>query len=109
MPGRWGDLPDDELGLPEFLHVDLRDADFHAATFSGVRLLSCDLTGADLSQATMAGTALHGSTVDNVRGADSLRGVVIGSDQVVPIAFPVFAAMGIVVDDDYFGPPASPG
>ena len=93
----------------EFLHVDLRDADFHAATLTGVRLLGCDLTGADLSQATMAGTALHGSTVENVRGADALRGVVIGSDQVVPMAFPVFAAMGIVVDDDYLDPGESAG
>lgn len=85
----------------EFREVDLRDADFHASTFTGVSFLGCDLSGADVSKAAMAGTALHGSTVENIRGADSLRGAVIGSDQVLPLAFPVFAALGIVVDDDF--------
>ncbi len=85
----------------EFCDVDLRDADFHASTFTGVRFHGCDLSGADMSKVAMAGTALHGSTLENLRGADSLRGAVIGSDQVLPLAFPVFAALGIVVDDDH--------
>ena len=85
----------------EFRDVDLRNADFHASTFRGVRFLGCNLSGADMSKASTAGTALHGSTVENIRGADSLRGAVIGSDQVLPLAFPVFAALGIVVDDDH--------
>jgi len=87
--------------VAELRDVDLRDADFHAATLTGARLLGCDLTGADLSKAKLAGAALHGSTVEGIKGADSLRGVVIGSDQVLPVALPVFAALGIVVDDDY--------
>ena len=85
----------------EFRSVDLRDADFHASTLTKVRFLDCDLSGADVSKVKMAGTALHGSTVENIRGADSLGGAVIGSDQVLPLAFPVFAALGIVVDDDH--------
>jgi len=85
----------------ELRDVDLRESDFHASTLTGMRLLGCDLTGADLSKATMAGAALHGSTVEHIRGADSLRGAVIASDQVLSVALHVFAALGIVVDDDY--------
>jgi uncharacterized protein YjbI with pentapeptide repeats len=80
--------------------VDLRDADFYAAALTGVRMTGCDLTGADLSKATMAGTRLHGSTLEGIRGADSLRGAVIGPDQVLPVAFSVLATLGIVVEDE---------
>jgi uncharacterized protein YjbI with pentapeptide repeats len=92
----------------EFRDVDLRDADFHASALAGVRLLGCDLTGADFSRATMAGAALHGSTVDGIKGADSLRGAVVAGDQVLSLALPVLAALGIVVDDGYLDgdPPA---
>lgn len=89
--------------LAELSSVDLRDADFHAATLAGVRLLDCDLTRADISKATLAGTALHGSTVEGLRGADALRGAVIASDQVVAVTVPLLIAMGIQVDDDYLG------
>jgi len=85
----------------ELRDVDLRDADFHASKLAGVRLLGCDLTGADFSKATMAGAALHGSTVAGIKGADSLRGAVIASDQVLALAGPVLAALGIAVDDFY--------
>lgn len=84
----------------ELSDVDLRDADFYAATLGGVRFVGCDLTGADLSKAAMAGTRLHGSTLEGIRGADSLRGAVIGGDQILPVALSVFASMGIVVDDE---------
>ncbi|HJV09414.1 MAG TPA: pentapeptide repeat-containing protein [Acidimicrobiales bacterium] len=87
--------------VAELSSVDLRDADFHASTLAGVRLLGCDLTGADVSKASMAGAALHGSTVEGLKGADCLRGVVIGSEQVVSLTVPLLVAMGIVVDDDY--------
>jgi hypothetical protein len=35
-----------------------------------------------------------------VRGGDSFRGAVIGTDQVLPLAFSVFSALGIRIDDD---------
>lgn len=84
----------------ELRDVDLREADFHAARLPGARLLACDLRGADFTKAELPGASLHHSTVEGIRGAESLRGVVIGSDQVLPLALPVFAALGIVVDDD---------
>lgn len=88
----------------ELTDVDLRDVDFYGSNLTGVRLLGCDLTGADFSKARMEGAALHGSTLDGVRGGDSLRGVVIGADQILPLALPVFAALGVVVDDAYLNP-----
>ena len=87
--------------VAELSSVDLRDADFHASTLAGVRLVDCDLARADVSKATMDGTALHGSTLEGLRGADALRGAVIASDQVVSLTVPLLLAMGIVVDDDY--------
>ena len=81
--------------------VVLRDADFQAARLSGTHLLRCDLTGADFSKADLVGAALHGSTLTGVRGAESLGGVVIGSDQLLALAVPVLAAMAVVVDDDF--------
>jgi len=91
----------------EFRDVDLRDADFHASNLTGMRFLGCDLTGADLSKATMAGAALHGSTVENIRGADSLCGAVIGSDQVLQVGLAVLVGLGISVDDDYVTDPVT--
>ena len=88
----------------EFSAVDLRDADFHAARLTGARFVDCDLTRADFAKASMAGTGLHGSVLEGVKGADGLRGVVLGSDQVLSLAFSVFAALGISVDDDPLNP-----
>jgi uncharacterized protein YjbI with pentapeptide repeats len=84
----------------EFRHCDLVDTDFYGSTLPGSRFESCDLTGAQFSKADLTGTRLHGSTLDRIGGADSLRGVIIGSDQVVPVALAVFGTLTIVVDDE---------
>jgi hypothetical protein len=78
---------------------------FAGKTASQVDVMGCRLngavsTGADFSKAAMTGVSLHRSTLDAVRGGDSFRGVVIGSDQTMPLAFSVFSALGIRVDDD---------
>jgi uncharacterized protein YjbI with pentapeptide repeats len=85
----------------ELVECDLSGADLYEARLTRCRLLRCTLDGAELSAATFEGVALHGSTVDGVRGGASLRNVVIGSDQIVPVALAVFGARGIRVDDDY--------
>jgi uncharacterized protein YjbI with pentapeptide repeats len=87
----------------EFHDVDLSEADFYAARLPGARLLRCDLRGADFTKAELPGAALHHSTLDGIRGAESLRGVKIGSAQVLSLALPLFAALGIAVDDDAQG------
>jgi uncharacterized protein YjbI with pentapeptide repeats len=79
--------------------VDLTGADFTGADLTGAGLVGCRLVDVELSKATLQGARLHGSVLDAVRGGDSLRGTVIGSDQIVPVAVPLFAALGITVDD----------
>ena len=83
-----------------FSEVNLRDVDFSGAKLAGVHLLGCDLTGADFSKATTSALALHGSSLEDLKGAANLRGTIAG-DQVLTLALRVFASMGIVVDDDY--------
>lgn len=78
---------------------DLRDADLYGANAPAARLVGCDLRSALISKADLAGARLTGSNLEGVRGGDTLRGVVISSDQLIPTALAVFAAMEIVVDD----------
>jgi uncharacterized protein YjbI with pentapeptide repeats len=84
----------------EFRNCSLVEADFYEASLPGSRFQSCDLTGVQLSKADLTGTRLHGSTLERIQGADNLRGVIIGSDQVIPAALAVFGTLKIVVDDE---------
>jgi uncharacterized protein YjbI with pentapeptide repeats len=83
-----------------FERCSLAGADFYAARLTQLRLFDCDLTGMELSQADLTGARLHGSTLVNLRGARYLGGVVIDSDQVVPLALAMFGATGVTVDDE---------
>jgi hypothetical protein len=80
---------------------DLRGGDFYDAQLPAARLLGCDLMGAEFGKANLTGALLHGSGLEGVRGADALRGVVIGSDQMLPLTTSLLVALGIVVDDDH--------
>jgi uncharacterized protein YjbI with pentapeptide repeats len=82
-----------------FGDCDLRAADLSGAKLTGSRFLRCDLSGADVRRVRAAGVSLHGSRLDQLRGADALRGAVIGSDQIVDLALSVFAALGVSVAD----------
>jgi len=84
----------------EFDRTILRTADFYAAKLPSVRFSSCDLDFAQFSKADLRGARLHGSTLADVLGADSFAGVVVETEQVLPLALRVFAALGITVDDD---------
>lgn len=77
----------------------LDGADFGSARLRSVRLNGCDLTGADFTKILVDDVSLHRSTLESLRGADGLRGAVVGTDQVLPLALSVFAALGIRVDD----------
>lgn len=90
-----------------FVDCDLTGSDWYEARLAATRLLRCRLDGAELSNATFDQVALHGSSVEGVRGAGSLRNLVIASDQVMPLALPVLGALSITIDDDYLldGPP----
>jgi len=77
--------------------TSLRGADLYAFEGADCAFLGCDLTDAALGDARLPGVLLHGSTVDAVRGAESLRGARIGADQVVPLGAALLAALDITV------------
>jgi uncharacterized protein YjbI with pentapeptide repeats len=94
----------------ELVGCHLRDAELYGAKLGGGRLLGCDLGHVELARADLTGADLRGSTLDDVRGADRLRGATIGADQLVPAALAVFAALSITLDDGGDpGDPAPPG
>ena len=84
----------------EFLGSDLGEADLYAAEFTATRIRDCDLSGAELSQAELDGLRLHGCVLRDLKGVSALRGAVVGRGQVMDIAMALFAASGIVVDDE---------
>lgn len=78
----------------------LRGADFYRARLPGVDLFDCDLTDVEVGRADLRGGRLHGSKLEGLRGADSARGAVIDSTQLLPMAVRVLASLGIAVDDE---------
>ena len=78
----------------------LTSADFYGAKIDGARWYDCDLTDADMSQSRIADVRLHGSMLTGLRGAKDLSGVVIDSDQIVPLALSLFDAFGITVTEE---------
>ena len=65
---------------------NLREADFYAATFRSSRMLGCDLSGSEFSQADLGGTSLQGSRLDGAKGVAGLRGIRVDSDQTTLLA-----------------------
>ncbi len=84
----------------ELCDSNLIESDFYGAQLLDCRIHGCDLSNVELSKATLTGSRMHRSRLDGVRGGDSLRGVTIGSDQIIPVALAIFAAVGVRVDDD---------
>lgn len=83
-----------------FLDCDLQDAEFTSATFSTTQFRNCRMERAEFLHARVESLSLHGSVLDGISGAESLRGAVIGSDQVLVLAGAVFTALGIEINDD---------
>jgi uncharacterized protein YjbI with pentapeptide repeats len=81
----------------------LRGLDLTGSVIEGARLEHSDLTDADLSAVRLPGGRLVGSTLEGLRGGESLRDVVIDSSQVHPLALQVFRSLGIVVDEGAAG------
>ena len=75
-------------------------SDFREAQLATTRFERCDLTRADFTKAALPGVHLAGSTLADVQGGEALRGVVITSDQVVPLALAIFSSLGISIDDE---------
>ena len=83
-----------------FEGCDLRNVDLYAVQFPGVCFFDSDLTGAELSQASLNQARLHGSTLDELRGVPALRGITISSTQLVPLALQLLQVLDIKVDDE---------
>jgi uncharacterized protein YjbI with pentapeptide repeats len=91
------------LELCELVECDLTGSDWYAARVRDSWIVRCDLSDSELSAVDMDGVALHGSTFAGANGVGSLRNVVIGPDQVLDLALPVLATLGVRVeipDDD---------
>jgi uncharacterized protein YjbI with pentapeptide repeats len=78
----------------------LTDADFYAAEIEHLWMLGCDLAGIELSKSRLTGARLQGSRLEGLRGASYLRSAAIDSTQILPLALPLLAELGITIDDD---------
>ena len=83
----------------EFDGCSLVDADFSSAVLPGSRFAGCDLAGARLSKSTLAGSRFERTGMERITGADALRGITIGSEQVLPVALALFAELSVDIDD----------
>jgi len=81
-----------------FSGCDLRQADFQNADLRGIRFEGCDLTGAQFSNAVMTGTRFRGCFLTDIAGAQSLRGAVVDSHDLIGLAHGLAGALGIVID-----------
>lgn len=90
-----------KLDHVRFADCDLTEADFYQAEIDCTLFVGCALSRAEFSQSRLQNVALHGSTLDGLKGGDALRSLTIGSDQALNVALPIFTALGIVIDDDF--------
>jgi uncharacterized protein YjbI with pentapeptide repeats len=96
------DMANLRMARAKFLLVEdtgLQGADFYRFTGRDCGLVGCDLTGASFVDADLAEAYLHRSTLDDVRGAFSLRGSRISADQQIPLGGALLAALGIQVTE----------
>lgn len=96
------DLTGFRMATAAYLLVEnttLHAADFYSCTASGCAFLGCDLGEASFHEARMAGTRLHGSRLDDVRGVMSLAGTRISPEQLVPLGAALLGVLGIEVTE----------
>lgn len=102
IAGSAADLASFRMTTARFLLVEdtaLHGVDFYEFDGQHCALLRCDLGEANFDSARLDEVDLHGSTVDDVRGALSLRGARISPDQIVPLAAGLLDALGIRVTE----------
>lgn len=74
--------------------TNLREADFYGSRLTDVRFSSCDLSGAGFQTARPERLDLRGSTVEGLRGVDSLGETRIDEGQVLPLGAALIGALG---------------
>jgi uncharacterized protein YjbI with pentapeptide repeats len=98
-------LDEANLRLIRADHVEMSDCslvegDLYEAALAKSALDDCDLRGCNFSKASVRGLRLGRSNLEGVRGATSMGGVVIASDQVLSVALSVLSDLGIEIQDD---------
>jgi uncharacterized protein YjbI with pentapeptide repeats len=78
----------------------LRDVDFADAELTGCAFGGSDLTRTDFSRTRMDRTDLRNADLGIIIDAQSLRGAIISSGQLVALAPALAQSMGVIVSDD---------
>ncbi|HWI21403.1 MAG TPA: pentapeptide repeat-containing protein [Baekduia sp.] len=79
--------------------VNLRETTFREAQLDGVAFLGCDLSGADFRGARLRNCVLRGSSLDEIVGVDSLRGLAMPWPDLIASTATLAAALGIAVEE----------
>lgn len=82
-----------------FEDCDLQESDFKEAQLQKVVFSGCDMTGTDFLQAKMHNVDLRGSNITAIRGLTGLRGATIDTTQLIGLANPLAAELGIKIGD----------
>jgi uncharacterized protein YjbI with pentapeptide repeats len=82
-----------------FEDCDLAGADFYHTRISVGAFRRCRLTAVEFSKARCDGLDLRGSILDGLRGAASLRGCTINSDQMVPLGLALLAGLEVHLEN----------
>jgi hypothetical protein len=95
----------------EIVDCDLSRSDWYAARVRESLITGSRLDGAELSAIELDDVVVLGSTFAGAHGMAGLRNITIGTGQLVEVAVPVLAGLGIVIDDGALDPddPADPG
>ena len=83
----------------QFRGGDLGNADFSEASLSQVQLAGVRLGRCQFNRVKLDRVSFFGSQLEEIQGAEYLRGAVISSEQLLNLAIPLTAALGIQVQD----------
>ena len=88
------------LAEVRFDNCVLRDVDFAYAELTGCAFGGSQLARTDFSRARMAGTDLRDAELGIIIDAQSLRGAIVSSGQLVALAPVLAQTLGVVIQDD---------
>jgi uncharacterized protein YjbI with pentapeptide repeats len=81
-----------------FDSCNLAGADFTEADLRGASFIGCDLSGAQFHKATMTGTRFRRCELEGVGGITSWEGAVVHPDDLLELSYILAGALGIVVE-----------
>ena len=85
-----------------FERCRLIEADFQGVTARACTFIDCDLTGAQLSQGSFAGSAFCGCRLAGAKGLEALTGTQMAWEDVMEMASALAASLGIEIRDDIY-------